>query len=168
VTDPLGPGFTLRVDGTPAGWQRARVNMTSRRHFNDPKTTRAEGDVVVAWIGAGSPRLPDGPVAITVEAVLARPKGHHRRDGSLSAAGERLPWPLKKPDWDNVAKLIGDALNGRAYHDDAHIVQARVVKRWAVDGEHEHTLIRLEPAGEPPAVVGGGVRAVTPLVEEAA
>lgn len=133
----------LRVDGTPTGWQRARVNMKTRRHFNDAKTARGEANVVLAWIAEGSPRLPEGPVSMTVEAVLRRPESHWKRNGSLSAAGERLPWPLKKPDLDNCVKLIADAMNGRAYHDDAHIVHVHLVKRWANPGEFEHTTVWL-------------------------
>lgn len=142
----------LRVDGKPMGWQRTRTNFAQRRHFNDAKTERGEANVILAWIAAGEPRLGHGPVALTVEVVLERPAGHWKKDGTLSAAGQRMPWPLKKPDFDNVAKLIGDAMNGRAYHDDAHIVRGVQIKRWANPGEHEHTAVRvwsvLTPVGD--------------------
>lgn len=39
--------------------------------------------------------------------------------------------PVKKPDWDNIGKIICDALNKIAYHDDAQIVDGRVVKRYS-------------------------------------
>ena len=35
---------------------------------------------------------------------------------------------LGKPDWDNIGKLICDALNGVAYTDDAHVVMGGVQK----------------------------------------
>lgn len=40
-------------------------------------------------------------------------------------------FPGKKPDWDNLGKIICDALNGLAYLDDAQIVNAQVIKRYA-------------------------------------
>jgi Holliday junction resolvase RusA-like endonuclease len=40
--------------------------------------------------------------------------------------------PTKKPDWDNVGKVVSDALNGIAYHDDTQIVRA-TVEKWYSD-----------------------------------
>jgi Holliday junction resolvase RusA-like endonuclease len=36
-----------------------------------------------------------------------------------------------KPDWDNVGKIISDALNGLAYDDDSQIVSATVEKFYS-------------------------------------
>ncbi len=36
--------------------------------------------------------------------------------------------PTKKPDWDNIGKVVADSLNGVAYRDDAQIVDAQVRK----------------------------------------
>lgn len=41
--------------------------------------------------------------------------------------------PTKKPDWDNIGKIVTDALNGVAYHDDAQIVDAQVRKFYSKD-----------------------------------
>jgi Holliday junction resolvase RusA-like endonuclease len=37
-------------------------------------------------------------------------------------------WPVKKPDADNIAKIICDALNGIAYRDDTQIISLKVLK----------------------------------------
>ena len=39
-------------------------------------------------------------------------------------------WPTKRPDLDNVAKSICDALNKVAYTDDAQIVQLFVARHY--------------------------------------
>ncbi len=39
--------------------------------------------------------------------------------------------PTKKPDCDNVLKIIADSLNQIAYKDDAQIIESTVVKRYA-------------------------------------
>lgn len=42
-----------------------------------------------------------------------------------------LIFPTKKPDTDNIAKAILDALNGLAYYDDAQVVHLEVQKRYS-------------------------------------
>jgi Holliday junction resolvase RusA-like endonuclease len=134
------------VHGTPTGKARPRFDTRTGRAFTPKRTVLAEGRVHDAWVNAGCPRV-DGPVLLTVDVVLARPAAHFRADGTFSAAGRRSAAPTKKPDWDNIAKLVGDALNGCAYRDDADVVRAVVTKRWT-DGrdDPERTLIRVESA----------------------
>lgn len=36
--------------------------------------------------------------------------------------------PTKKPDMDNIVKIIADPLNGIAYHDDSQIVNCSIKK----------------------------------------
>jgi Holliday junction resolvase RusA-like endonuclease len=131
----------LVIPGEPKGKGRPKFVRATGRAFTPKPTRLAEEFVRQVWMRAGSPRLDEGPLAVEVEVVLARPQGHRRRDGSLGAVGLRSPWPTKRPDWDNVAKLVADSLNGLAYRDDAQIVDARVVKRWAGANEVEHTRI---------------------------
>jgi Holliday junction resolvase RusA-like endonuclease len=39
-------------------------------------------------------------------------------------------YPTKKPDADNIAKIILDALNGVAYTDDTQVINLLVQKRY--------------------------------------
>lgn len=48
--------------------------------------------------------------------------------------------PTKTPDADNIAKIICDALNGVAYHDDAQIVRIAVEKYYGATGYVEVAL----------------------------
>lgn len=41
--------------------------------------------------------------------------------------------PMKKPDIDNISKIILDALNGVAWNDDKQVVSLEVVKLWGHD-----------------------------------
>lgn len=143
--------IALRVDGEPFGWQRAGVNARGRkpRHYDQDETKAGKARFVEAWRLDGEPFLGERgarvPVALAmrVEAVFVRFDSHYRKNGELSAAGLRAPWPTCKPDFDNIIKLIADALNGKAYVDDAHIAHAVVVKRWANPGEDAHTVVRI-------------------------
>ena len=39
--------------------------------------------------------------------------------------------PAKKPDWDNIGKIVCDSLNLVAYHDDSAVVDAQVRKFYS-------------------------------------
>ena len=77
--------------------------------------------------------LAPGPYVLRIFAYLGRPKGHYRADGSLNPKGEGSPWPTRKPDGSNIAKLVEDALVAvGAIPDDAACVELNVFKRWAL------------------------------------
>jgi Holliday junction resolvase RusA-like endonuclease len=125
-----GEKVTLWLSGEPKG--QKRVRHMGAHHWTHPDTKLAETNVIRKWEEAGEPRLPDGPLRLEVTLYIARPKGHLKKDGVLSAEGERHPRPdNKKPDVDNAIKLIMDALNKRAYKDDVQIVEALVERHWA-------------------------------------
>ena len=42
---------------------------------------------------------------------------------------------MKKPDADNIAKIVLDSLNKIAYEDDKQVVELTVIKRWTFDNE---------------------------------
>ena len=44
-------------------------------------------------------------------------------------------YATKKPDWDNIAKVICDALNGIAWVDDSQIVSGTVAKYYAEESK---------------------------------
>lgn len=150
---PAGSGVVvvicLIVPGKPKGKARPRFDRATGRVYTDSATESAEERVVGAWARAGEPRI-EGRVGIrmNVTGVLARPQSHYRVNGTLSSLGERTPIPLKKPDFDNLAKLMGDALNGLAYEDDVLIASCLIVKRWAAPQEIEHVRIELQEVAE--------------------
>ena len=37
----------------------------------------------------------------------------------------------KKPDWDNIGKIVSDALNKFAFKDDSQITDVRIFKKYA-------------------------------------
>lgn len=139
---PSARAIELIVSGEARGKQRPRFNGKTGKAFTPADTVRAENAVILEWMGQGRPMLGDGPICAKIEICMARPKAHWRKDGTLSPEGQRTPWPQRKPDLDNVAKLIFDALNGKAYRDDVAIVSMAVWKRWQYrPDEAPHTRI---------------------------
>ena len=125
--------FTLRIPMIPVGKGRPRFQRSTGRTYTPAQTESAEAQIRYAWIEAGRPRLPDDtPISMRITAHIPRPAGHFKKDGQLSAAGVRAGdwWSRKKPDVDNAAKLIMDALEGFAYRSDACIVSLHAVKLW--------------------------------------
>lgn len=53
----------------------------------------------------------------------------------VQAIRDGLEKPTKKPDADNIAKIILDSLNGIAYKDDAYVADFRVIKEYTEDEE---------------------------------
>lgn len=78
-------------------------------------------------------------VAMLVIAYCGIPKSASKRDRELMLSG--VIRPAKKPDWDNIGKIISDALNKVAYHDDAQLCDVHVIKRFDNSPRVEVTLI---------------------------
>lgn len=68
------------------------------------------------------------PVAVIINAFFAAPQSAKRKTWIEMIRG--VFRPTKKPDADNIGKIVCDALNGLAYHDDAQVVDLHVRKFW--------------------------------------
>lgn len=124
------------VPGKPQG--KARPRFARPSHTYTPGSTAAyEERVKLAYKQAGAGKL-SGCVSADICAVFAVPKSYTkaRRAAALNAS-----FAPKKPDCDNIAKIILDALNGLAYDDDAQVVKLRVEKRYGIA---DHVTVTLE------------------------
>ena len=75
--------------------------------------------------------IPAGqPIRVSILAFYAVPKSACKRLQQQMRNNEVKP--VVKPDWDNVGKIVCDALNGVAWHDDVQIVEAHVEKRYGI------------------------------------
>ena len=94
--------------------------------YTPEKTRKAEELISFTAKGAMAGREPPrGPVAVDIAATFEIPT-------SWSKARKAAPgMPTKKPDIDNIAKLVLDALNGVAFHDDAQVVSLTARKDYA-------------------------------------
>lgn len=72
-----------------------------------------------------------GPLKLTLAFQRTRPKGHFKKDGSLSTEGHRNPFPTQKPDVLKLARAVEDALTQIVWADDAQIVQEVLSKVYA-------------------------------------
>lgn len=122
--------IVFEVLGEPRG--KARPRFTRTGHTYTPSTTvEYENAVIRAYAERYGDRFYDKgtPLSIEVTAYYGIPKStsKKRRTDMLSGAVR----PTKKPDCDNVLKIIADALNKVAYADDAQIVRTEVTKLYS-------------------------------------
>ena len=77
-------------------------------------------------------------LSLRVEAYYSMAQSTPKKKRQRMLSGEIRPG--KKPDVDNVLKIVADALNDIAYHDDSQIVEATVVKNYSDDPRVEVTI----------------------------
>lgn len=127
------------VPGKPQGKARARtVNIKGMtRSFTPENTVIYENLIRSVFLqshGKASMLIPDKePVGIYINAYFAIPKSTSKKKAELMRKDIILP--TKKPDADNIGKIVADALNGIAYHDDSQVVDLHVVKRYSTVSE---------------------------------
>lgn len=121
------------VYGQPQGKARPRVVRMKNGHrmsYTPDKTVAYEELVRHKYLEAtGHPLLWEGPIFVQIIAEFPIPKSTSRKRISLMLNGNMCP--TKKPDWDNIGKIVCDSLNGIAYKDDSQIVKAIVIKKYA-------------------------------------
>jgi Holliday junction resolvase RusA-like endonuclease len=120
------------IPGQPQGKGRARVAMIAghARAYTPEKTASYESLIKAQYHAAHPRELPIlGEVDMEIRAWFEIPKS---TSGKQAAAMLRYEInPAKKPDADNIAKVICDALNGIAYRDDTQIINLNICKRYA-------------------------------------
>ena len=148
--------ITFTVPGQAEGKGRPRSTRARKKPFTPTKTLLYERKVRSAFLARfleldGEPLKGEeslfGKSAIEAEltAFLPAPKRLSRKMEWLIDHG--FARPKKKPDADNIAKAILDALNTLAYDDDAQVVDLHVRKRFCRQGE-EHVDVTLAAIGE--------------------
>lgn len=132
--------YEFEVPGEVVGKERPRVNMYTGRVYTPNKTKDYEF-LVQQYFKMKYPKYEtlEGRVAINIVAYLKIPKSTSKAktqemlDNKIS--------PTKKPDVDNIAKSILDALNEVAFKDDNQVSKISVDKRFALE---EKVVIEVE------------------------
>lgn len=117
------------VTGAPQGKERPRFTKIGRT-YTPSKTAAYESIIRACYLAKykGEPFPKDTALCITIMAVFQPPKSTPKK--WLARMLEHVIRPIKKPDWDNIGKVVCDSLNGHAWHDDAQITTAHVYKRY--------------------------------------
>ena len=144
------------VYGEPKAKGRPRVSVrksgdgekTFARAYTPKATVVYENQVKIEYENqCGSFRFSDDAMLdVRIFAFYGIPKSTSKKKRQMMIEGKIRP--VKKPDFDNIAKIICDSLNGIAYRDDAMVVDGMFRKYYSeqprvevsireVGGEHE-------------------------------
>jgi len=118
------------VEGKIKGKARPRV---FNGHAMTPKdTVNYENWVRINYKEQNGKYL-DGPIKARITAYYPIMSSYSKK--RVKAIKEGLEYPTKKPDGDNIAKIILDSLNGIAFKDDSQIVELTILKRYTEELE---------------------------------
>ena len=122
---------------------KARPRFSKGRAYTPKGTKDAERQIESAYrhacrdaFGALQTASEGVPVLIEIWTTRNVLSGFRRRDGDSHD-------DLQKPDADNIAKLVLDALNGVAYEDDSQVVGLFVAKGARVRGNKPTTRVHV-------------------------
>ncbi len=119
------------VSGKPRGKGRPRFTRYGKP-YTPKETVDYEKAVQAAWWKASDGySFGDRPVEVQISAHYPMPKAFTKAQREQAEKGEIRP--KTKPDVDNIAKIILDALNGKAFDDDNKVVSLMVDKRYTLD-----------------------------------
>ena len=129
------------VPGDPQGKARARtVRNGARTHSYTPENTVLyENLIKTEYLRAGGRMIEADAVEVGIIAVYGVPKSTSKGKRVAMITGRMAP--NKKPDADNIAKVVCDALNGVAYADDKAVTKLRVLKEYGSEPKLSVTVL---------------------------
>ena len=135
----------ISIPGEPVAQARPRIAVVAGRpRAYDPKTSRdwkatAQQHARDQMARAGAAMF-TGPVCVSISFVFTRPQTTYRKRKPRG----REP-KTTKPDADNLAKAVLDALNGVAWIDDRQVYELHMVKLVGAQGEAPMTGVEVRP-----------------------
>jgi Holliday junction resolvase RusA-like endonuclease len=116
-----------KFDISPVAASRPRVGKWGAYYSGPYKEFREEATEKVYKAIGTDRKLLTGPLAITLELYVKRPKKTAREH--------------PRADLDNYAKAVFDILNGKLWEDDSQIVSMYVTKEWAEVGSNGYFIL---------------------------
>ena len=124
--------LTIWFPISPQPWQRPKTRIINGwvQHYSPKKTTEYEREIA-DYFRSHPQRFKfekDIPVAINLVFGMPIPKStpKSRKDAMIEGVIKHT----KRPDVDNMAKAVLDALNGLAWADDSQIVRLSITKEY--------------------------------------
>lgn len=116
----------FEIIGQPTG--KARPRVTRWGTHNTEKTVLYENLVKISYQEQCG-EYTEKPLEVYITVLYDIPKSTPKKNIPLMLDGRLTP--CKKPDIDNIAKIILDALNGVAYKDDTQVISLRIDKHYS-------------------------------------
>ncbi len=119
------------VPGEPKGKGRPRFVGDGHKPITPKGTVEYENLIKVEYHRQcnGSMFPKESQLDMRITAYFSAPKSASKK--KYAAMLEHKIRPTKKPDMDNICKVVADSLNKIAYNDDAQIVDCQIRKFYA-------------------------------------
>ena len=121
--------ITFVIPGEPKAKARPRTTRT-RHTYTPPDTVNYENWVKLCYQNSENNFMYENePLIAEIAAFFTIANSKSKKDKKAMEAGRIKP--TKKPDADNIAKIVLDSLNGLAYKDDSQVVILNVAKFYS-------------------------------------
>ena len=132
--------YEFEVPGKITGKGRPKVNTMTAIAYTPAKTKDYEELIKQYFIIKHRGVEPlEGRICVTIKAFIGVSKSTSKKEKLEMLEGNISP--TKKPDIDNIAKIVLDALNKLAFRDDNQITKLNVEKVYS---EEEKIYIKIE------------------------
>lgn len=132
--------YEFEVEGKIVGKERPRVNMNTGFVYTPNKTKEYETLIQQSFrIKYHNVKTIEGRVYVSIIAYIKIPKNTSK--AKTKEMLDNVISPTKKPDIDNIAKSVLDAMNKFIIKDDNQVSKITVEKRYA---EEEKISIKIE------------------------
>lgn len=124
----------FKVPGKVQAKQRPRLNLSNGRVYTPQATLNYESYVKVCYsdyVRDLNWKPIEGSIRAEIEVFMPIPKSDSKKKKEAKLSGKIRP--TVKPDADNIAKSLLDALNGLAYADDKQVCEVEVKKFYGVE-----------------------------------
>ena len=116
---------TIIIEGTPGYKERVRLNRRTLTLYT-PSATKDYEKLIGDCFQKCCDQKFEGALSVSITAVMPIPKSVSKKVRQDMLSQKVLP--TKKPDIDNIIKIIFDGLNGIAFDDDKQIVEVSAKK----------------------------------------
>ena len=117
---------------------KARPRLGKYNTYTPTDTINYENLVKISYLNARGINFYDKPIKMKIEAIFEPAKSISKKKRNELMMIQAV---TKKPDFDNIGKIVADALNKIAYNDDSQICKFEIIKRY---GEQEKLIIEVE------------------------
>ena len=135
----------FKIPGKVQAKQRPRMNLHNGRVYTPQPTINYENLVKMCYVDYANQNgwTPfENAIRSEIEVFMPVPRSDSKKKKELKLSGKIRP--TMKPDNDNIAKSVLDALNGLAYVDDKQIVELKVNKYYGAEAYVYVKLTELE------------------------
>ena len=121
----------FKIPGEPMGKQRPKFSRQGQfvKTYTPQKTVNYETYVKERFLIEYPEYKPlEGELVVRINSYFPIPKSFSKKKKEQAEMG--MIKPTKKPDCDNIAKIVLDSLNGIAFMDDKQVVNLVVTKNY--------------------------------------